>query len=99
MENSAISWDKIALKSFVVAIEFIAKESFQNAEKVRLEIINEIEAIPANPRKFPPDRFKHNNDGLYRAFEIHHYRITYYIAPDKIRIIRIRHTSREPKTY
>ena len=46
-----------------------------------------------------PDKYKLNNNGLYRAFELHHLRITYYITPDKIRILRVRHTSREPKNY
>lgn len=99
MGNRTINWDKIALKQFVAAIEYIKKDSIQNAEKFHSEIVSKIEAIPFNPEKFPADRYKLNNNGLYRAFESNHFRIAYYIAPDKIRILRMRHTSREPRNY
>jgi len=99
MENKTISWDKVALKQFVSAIEYIARDSSQNAEKVHSEIIEKIEALPSNPEMFPPDKYKSDNDGHYRAFELRHFRIAYYISPEKIRILRVRHTSREPKAY
>lgn len=91
MENRPIHWDRIALKQFADAIGFIAADSIQNAEKV--------EAIPANPEMYPADKYKLNNNGLYRAFELHHFRIAYYIATDKIRILYLKNTSRKPKTY
>jgi len=31
---------------------------------------------------FPPDKFKKNNDGTWRAFEKYHYRISYRITAD-----------------
>jgi plasmid stabilization system protein ParE len=99
MENRTITWDTVALRQFLVGIKYIARDSIQNAEKVHSEIINRIEDILSNPEMFQPDKYKRNNNGLYRAFELHHFRIAYYIAPDKIRILRVRHTSREPKPY
>lgn len=99
MENKAIHWDRIALNQFADAIEFIAHNSIQNAEKVHHVIIDKIEAIPSNPEMFPADKYKLNNNGLYRAFELYHFRISYYIATNKIRILRVRHTSRKPKIY
>jgi len=99
MESRAISWDKIAVKQFAGAIGFIAADSIQNAEKVHSEIIKKIEAIPANPEMFPADKYKLNNNGRYRAFGLHRFRIAYYIATDKIRILHVRHTRRNPKTY
>jgi plasmid stabilization system protein ParE len=47
----------------------------------------------------PPDKFKLNNTGNYRAYEIYSYRIAYRILKDKVRILRVRHTSREPLKY
>jgi plasmid stabilization system protein ParE len=99
MVNRTIRWDSVALKQFGVAIKYIARDSIQNAEKVQSDILRKIEEIPKNPKMFMADKYKVNNNGLYRAFELHHFRITYYIASEKIRILRIRHTSREPKTY
>ena len=55
--------------------------------------------LPAQPEMFPADKFKKNNDGSWRAFEKFHYRISYLITPDEIRIIRMRHTSRTPLQY
>lgn len=99
MINRTISWDPVALKQFSVAIKYIAKDSIQIAEKVQLEILGKIEKIPSNPEMFMADKYRVNNNGLYRAFELHHFRITYYIASEKIWILRIRHTGRKPKNY
>jgi len=38
MANKKLRWDSIALKQFNEAIDYIAKDSVQNAEKVRKEI-------------------------------------------------------------
>ncbi len=45
------------------------------------------------------DLHKRNNDGRYLYFEILKYRIVYYVGPDEVFIIRIRHTNMEPKKY
>ncbi|MGB0948547.1 MAG: type II toxin-antitoxin system RelE/ParE family toxin [Marinirhabdus sp.] len=39
---------------------------------------------------------KIGNDGSYRAFEKHSYRVSYRITENEIRILRLRHTSRNP---
>lgn len=52
-----------------------------------------------NPFIFEHDRFKFDNDGSFRAFEEFKYRVAYKITEDQIRILRIRHTSREPIEY
>ena len=50
-------------------------------------------------RQHAPDKHRSNNNGNYRAYELHHFRIAYFIAEEHIRIVRIRHTSMEPKDY
>jgi plasmid stabilization system protein ParE len=52
-----------------------------------------------NPEKYPLDKFKKNNDGTWRAFEKHHYRVSYHILKNQIRIVRMRHTSKSPLNY
>lgn len=77
-----VSWDKVALVQFNKAIEYIAEDSVQNAEKVRKDILQKIEELPSLAEKYPLDKYKVNNDGNYRAFELYHYRIAYYnISP------------------
>lgn len=78
------------------AYRYILLESLQNAEMVRDEIIDASIELPRHPEKYPLDKFKKNNDGSWRAFEKHHYRVSYRITPDAIRIVRLRHTSRSP---
>jgi plasmid stabilization system protein ParE len=52
-----------------------------------------------HPEKHPPDRFKKDNNGNFRAFEKHSCRVAYYIAETEIRILRVRHVKQEPKEY
>jgi hypothetical protein len=74
-------------------------DSLQNAEIVRDEIIDVTINLPKHPEKYPLDKFKLNNDGTWRAFELHHYRVSYNITPTQIRIVRMRHTSKSPLSF
>lgn len=87
---------KIVLRK---AYEFIKKDSFQNAEKVRTGILKSIKELIKNPTKYPPDKFRLDKDISFRAYEIFRYRITYHISENEIRIIRIRHTKMDPLEY
>jgi plasmid stabilization system protein ParE len=99
MANRTISWSKTALKQFEAAISYIASDSVANAEKVAADIIHDLEKTILNPEFFPPDRYKLDNKDNYRAFERHHYRISYKVNNNVIRVLRIRHTGMEPKEY
>ncbi|HVW14648.1 MAG TPA: type II toxin-antitoxin system RelE/ParE family toxin [Mucilaginibacter sp.] len=55
--------------------------------------------LSKSPEKYPIDKFKKNNDGSWRAFEKFHYRISYRILKDQIRVVRMRHTSQSPLPY
>ena len=99
MAVNRISWSKNATRQFEAAIRYIALDSFVNAEKVSEEILNELARALKNPEFFPPDKYKQNNDGSYRAFEKNRYRVAYRFTNDLIRVLRVRHTSREPKVY
>lgn len=52
-----------------------------------------------HPEFYYPDKYKSNNDGSFRAFEKHKYRIVYKIFKHEIQVLRIRHTSMEPREY
>jgi plasmid stabilization system protein ParE len=65
-------------------------------QKIREEIFSAIEKIAQNPTRHPPDRFKKDNQGEYRAFERRQYRISYKIHKDFILILRIRHVRQMP---
>lgn len=94
-----IKWDKNAAIQFRKAIAYIREDSPQNADKVKHEILSKIEDLLPAPEKHTPDKYKISNNGNYRAFELHHYRVSYLVKDEEIIIARIRHTSMKPKNY
>jgi plasmid stabilization system protein ParE len=92
-------WSKRAAAELQKAYKYIYQFSPQNAAKVRDEIIDMTLDLVKNPEMFPPDKWKKENNGKWRAFEKYHYRISYFISSTEIRIVRMRHTSRTPLNY
>ena len=99
MSKRKISWDKKAIIYFSEAIRYIRKDSPQNAEKVKKKILKQIRELAKKPEIYNPDKYKSNNTGNYRAFELHRFRISYFVKETEIIITRIRHTSQEPREY
>jgi plasmid stabilization system protein ParE len=92
-------WSRSAELQLKKAFQYIKKESFQNAVKVRNDIVAMSEAVALNPERFAPDKFKMSNDGSYRAFELHRYRVSYVILQEVVLIVRLRHTAMSPLLY
>jgi len=91
--------DNAAKRYLQEACRYIKKDSLQNAEKVKAKILASIKELIKNPLRHAPDRYRSNNDGSYRAYEIYKYRITYHVSADEIHVIRIRHTKMTPLEY
>jgi plasmid stabilization system protein ParE len=94
-----IKWNKKAIAQLDAAIQFIENDSIISAEKVKKDILLNIDALTKHPEKYNTDKYKTQNDATYRAFEIHQYRIAYRYKTTEIRIIRIRHTKMNPSKY
>jgi len=94
-----IKWNRRAIEHFDHAIAYIENDSPKNAEKFKIDILYKIDGLIKHPEKYSPDKYKINNDGSFRAFELHRYRISYRYKKDEIRIIRIRHTKMNPLNY
>ena len=96
-----IVWDRNALDHFKEILEFLEKQSKQAPKIVKTAIIARIELIKANPSITEVDKLKDLPNKEFRAFVVFSYRVTYQIKFDtkEIRILRIRHTSREPLGY
>lgn len=99
MKTKAVKWDKPALIYFSEAIRYIRKDSPQNADKIKTEILSRITTLSNSPEIHAPDKYKQNNNGSYRAFELYRLRIAYIVKDDEIIITRVRHTSQEPLEY
>jgi plasmid stabilization system protein ParE len=76
---------------------FERSKSLQIADKLINEIFDSSDILGAQPEMFHLDKYKTNNKGNYRAYEINGYRITYRITKLDVRIIRARHASRDPE--
>jgi len=94
-----VVWSNSAKAELRRAYEYIALDSLQNAKIVRDTLIDLTIELHKYPEKHPADKFKKNNDGTWRAFEKYHYRVSYRILKDQIRIVRMRHTSKSPLSY
>ena len=67
--------------------------------KVVEDIAAAVNKAMTNPEFYSPDKYKINNDDSYRAFEKHRYRIVYRFTKNIIRVLRVRHTTMEPKPF
>jgi plasmid stabilization system protein ParE len=94
-----VRWSKAAAAQLKTVYNYIKKDSLQNALKVRDDIVKLSQSLTSNPEMYPPDKFKLNNDGCYRAVEIYHYRLSYKILQNEILIVRLRHTAMSPIEY
>lgn len=96
-----IIWDRIALDHFKDILEFLSKQSSQAPKIVKEGVLSRLADVKKNALIFELDKLKDMPNKKFRAFVIYSYRITYQIKVDirEIRVIRIRHTSREPLGY
>jgi addiction module RelE/StbE family toxin len=97
--NRIVTIDKEAKRFLREMYNYIRKDSLQNAEMLREKLLASIKELIKNPERHNPDKYRIGNDGSYRAYEIHKYRITYHISSTEIRVIRIRHTKMNPLEY
>lgn len=99
MKTRKIKWDKQAQQFFRETLQYIRKDSPQNADKVKKKVLKKIGDLSQKPETHPPDKYKSGNTGNYRAFEIYRLRVGYLVKKEEIIITRIRHTSQEPLEY
>jgi plasmid stabilization system protein ParE len=95
----AIIWDEDASDYLESAIEFIRKDSYQNAETVKNKVLDSITDLIKNPEMYPLDKYNRNKKRLYRAFEVYKFRISYLVSQTEISVVRIRHASQKPLDY
>ena len=94
-----VVWSKTALHQLHQVFKYISEDSPKNAKLVVNDIVEAADELIEFSERYPKDKLKQNNNGDYRAFELHRIRIAYRITKKHIKIIRVRHTSREPLVY
>lgn len=91
--------DNLAKVQLQEAYNYISLDSLKGAEKVKSKIAKTIKELADHPEKYPADKYRLSNDGSYRVFEIYKYRVSYHVSEKQITVVRVRHTSMEPKPY
>ena len=99
MAARKVTWTKRSIRQFNNAIEYIRKDSNQQADQVKAKILQKILQLSDASVVHRADPYKKNNDGNYLYFEVLRYRIVYHVRKDEVMIIRISHTSMEPRKY
>lgn len=99
MGRRKIKWDKSALQYLREAIRYIRQESPLNADNLKKEIFEKIAELSKRPEIHNPDKYKLNNNGNYRVFELHRFRVSYLVKENEIIITRIRNTRQNPLEY
>lgn len=96
-----IVWDRKALDHFKDILAYLEKQSKQAPKIVKAAILARLETVKTNPFVCEQDKLRDALHDDFRAFVVFSYRVTYHINSVKreIRILRIRHTSREPFGY
>ena len=91
-----VIWDTKAFDDLKEILSYLTKRSEQAPKLIKQGIKKSIDIIKVNPFVFELDELKTNNDESYRAFIVYSYRISYRFIENKILILRIRPTSRNP---
>lgn len=99
VQQYEVLWNTTARKQLKNIYDYIQQDSLQNARKVIEEIAAATEKLNTNPERFGLDKYKINNDGSYRYFEVYRYRVVFRIYKTSIRILRVRSTDQEPLEY
>ena len=99
MVKNQLLWTRRSQLDMTALYKYVCDDSMQNALKIVNDIVAATEKAISNPEFYSPDKFKIDNDGSYRAFEKHRFRIAYRYQNNIIRILRVRHTKMEPRNY
>jgi plasmid stabilization system protein ParE len=96
-----IDWDNEAISQLKEILIYLDKKSINAARIVKYAILEQLELLKTNPGLAQVDRLKSKSNLNFHAFVVYSYRVTYQIINDNnlIRILRIRHTSKEPLNY
>ena len=67
-----VRWPLWSQSQLAKAYKCILKISYQNAEQVKNDILESTRKLASAPEIHPPDKYRKNNDGSCRAYELHH---------------------------
>jgi len=69
VKKKRVVWDELARTALREAYNHIKRDSLQQAEKVKQEIIAASKKLADHPEMYPPDKYRKDKDTRFRAFE------------------------------
>jgi len=84
-----VRWSDEALFGFQEPIDYIERDSLQNAIKVEEDILEITDSLKNNPERFGLDKYIRNNDGSFRYFEKHRLRISFRVTDKEVVIFKV----------
>ena len=98
VENRSLVWDKEALKDFKIIYSFLKTgDNLAYANEVKKAILKIAKELVKNPFIFSKIDLSLITMEVLRL--LRNLSIVYKITEDQVRILRVRHTSREPIGY
>jgi plasmid stabilization system protein ParE len=96
-----VIWEGKALEEFKTILTYLHNQSLNASRIVKLKMLDRVELLKSNPRLAEADKLKSHPNSNFHAFVVFSYRLTYQIMEEEklIRILRIRHTSKEHLIY
>ncbi|MFI5148384.1 MAG: type II toxin-antitoxin system RelE/ParE family toxin [Bacteroidia bacterium] len=93
-----VVWDKEAYQQLDIICKQLEQESLTAPIIVKHAILGRTKSLKKTPMIYQMDKLKINNDGTYRALTVYSYRVSYRAlsATGIVKILSVRHTSREP---
>lgn len=87
-----IRWDTVALVQFKEIFVYIRKDSYQNALKIKRKVLECIENLKSEPRRYTSYKFRIDGNEAFGSFEVYNLRITYFVDDNNymVNIIRVR---------
>lgn len=92
-ENALVQLEDI---HFYILFE---SKSLRIADKVTATLFESTAVLKATPENYELDNQKQDNDGSFRNYFVYNYKISYRIFNNQIQILRVKHTSRQPKNW
>jgi hypothetical protein len=98
MMKRSVFWGEQAFFDFGDAISELYKYPFlcrgkTRPGKIKRDMLRKIRQLSFKADLHPPDHYKFNNTGNFRAFKAHRFRVAYWIKKDQIIVTKIQYES------
>lgn len=95
MKSYRVVWDNEAIKSLREISDYIKKDSPTAARRVRKTLLKLGEGLQRMPERFSVEQYFDKTGIEYRSVSKWSYKIIYRVLDDKVKILRVVHTSRD----